>query len=647
MKPEVSLIPQFKTCQFVLDAAGLILQADPDAADRIGYPHRDICGRAFRDVLVGINAGWADLVPADWANSPEPTFLPWIEGDKAAPTGLCLHHMTRGELVYATLTPSLAPFRELQKSSLMDFPAHPEGMAQMALRLITAESRLENYMHHFPGVFFGQRPDLSFSFIGPGFQEKFGQPSQSLLRSGAAFLGLLFDKDCDFFLQELEKNSKEKKTFNLTYRVKHPIDGTFVYLLDVRTPLFSPTGLLLGYEGVWLDITRQSIAEARLTSSAWKESLATITSGLVHDFSNIMAGIYSLSELYYDTMDPNNSMYAGMGQIKKSSMQAQKLVRRIIDLNRDLAGQRNYHNIETLIKDQMDLVRIVFPKSTKIETTFTEEDLPVYLDDVAFRQMLLNLCINSRDAMNKTGEISISVRHVRPGDVVLEKAHVGTLCVEREGVEIHFSDTGSGIDEKHLTKIFDPFFTTKEATKGSGFGLYNARLFVENNKGRIGVHSVKGQGTTFFIYLPLADFTEMAEAEEPQTPAKTSDHRRPSFLVYAAQDPENFDLVQQLREQEWEVITFDQLTHVKKYLQTAEMLPHIVLALDVGQDASVEPLLDHIHRDYSGMKIVLRELSRPLDQLPSLTRNKVDLLLDESTMDREVVKQLGQLISKL
>ena len=115
----------------------------------------------------------------------------------------------------------------------------------------------------------------------------------------------------------MNTNSKKPETFSFTYRIKIPTTDQIIYLLDVRTPIITPTNKLLGYDGVFVDITRQSIAEHRLSSSVWREGLATLTNGLVHDFSNLMAGIYSISELYHGMMEKDDPMIKGMGQIKK------------------------------------------------------------------------------------------------------------------------------------------------------------------------------------------------------------------------------------------------------------------------------------------------------------------------------------------
>ena len=155
----------------------------------------------------------------------------------------------------------------------------PDGISKMYLRLQRAESRLESYMRHFPGVFFTQRTDLSFDYISPSFEKLLEFPIQRLLKSGSQFLSLIYEKDRDFFVRELRKHASNRSSFTLQYRVRRPKDGSVAYLTDVRSPVYSESGILLGYEGVWLDTTRQIIAERKLTSSAWKESLAMLYAG--------------------------------------------------------------------------------------------------------------------------------------------------------------------------------------------------------------------------------------------------------------------------------------------------------------------------------------------------------------------------------
>jgi nitrogen-specific signal transduction histidine kinase len=124
--------------------------------------------------------------------------------------------------------------------------------------------------------------------------------------------------------------------------------------------------LVLGYEGVWLDVTRQTIAEKRLSSAAWKETLAVLTMGLAHDFSNVMAGIHSISESFLAQIDAQNPFHEGMSLIRQNSLQASQLVQRIINLHHGKTGERNYHDLNEIVGGLVELGRKIIPRRIEI-----------------------------------------------------------------------------------------------------------------------------------------------------------------------------------------------------------------------------------------------------------------------------------------
>ena len=315
----------------------------------------------------------------------------------------------------------------------------PRALANTLIRLQKAESRLSDYVSNFPGIFFTQRTDMTFSYLSRGIRRMFPNEHREFSRNGGLFLNKIFEKDREHFLNALNSNSKSPETFSFSYRVQLPPTGQIVYLLDVRTPIITATQKLLGYDGVLIDITRQAIAEHRLSNSVWREGLATLTNGLVHDFSNLMAGIFSISELYHGMMEKDDPMANGMGQIKKSAMQAQKLVRRIIDLHREKPAARAIHDLRLLLKDQMDLVEIIIPRSAKLQTDFGTESLPAFLEETGFRQVILNLAINARDAIERNGKIKIRLRKVKKGEDIMVGCRKPRKA-PNHGAEISLSD---------------------------------------------------------------------------------------------------------------------------------------------------------------------------------------------------------------
>ena len=191
-------------------------------------------------------------------------------------------------------------------------------IASTMIRLQKAENRLDSYLNNFPGIFFSQRLDLSFSYLSDGIRKLYPEDYKSLNLNGSIYLDKIVEQDREYFRSEISRNSKSTSTFTIKYRLRLDQSMQIIYVMDIRTPIKTSKGKLLGFDGVLLDVTRQAIAEHRLSNSVWREGLTTLTNGLVHDFSNLMAGIFSISELYHGMMEKDDPMKNGIGQIKKA-----------------------------------------------------------------------------------------------------------------------------------------------------------------------------------------------------------------------------------------------------------------------------------------------------------------------------------------
>ncbi len=496
-------IPNFENTQIALDQQGRILTSCDSFADWIGHSAQDLIGKGFLEVVSSLDQSWKMHLKEDFFRESFETFLPLSSSDPQSSIGLYLVFCRYSHVGVLSISSALAPHESLKKAFLGDLMKDPRALANTLIRLQKAESRLSDYVSNFPGIFFTQRPDLTFSYLSRGIQRLFPLDFQEMYRHGGLFIEKILEQDRAHFLRELKSHEKINDTFSFSYRIKVPPTDRILYLLDIRTPIITGTNKTLGFDGVFIDITRQAIAEHRLSNSVWREGLATLTNGLVHDFSNLMSGIYSISELYCGMMNSDDPMANGMGQIKKSALQAQKLVRRIIDLHRDKPANRSLHDLKVLLGDQMDLVGILIPPSATIKTSFSKEPLYAFIEETGFRQVILNLVINARDVISKKGTIKISLKKVLKGQKLCKGQKGESRKAPSDGAEISISDDGCGIPEDIRQKIFEPFFTTKSSHSGSGFGLYNCKLFVEDHKGLIGFHSVLDKGTTFFFFLPL------------------------------------------------------------------------------------------------------------------------------------------------
>ena len=403
----------------------------------------------------------------------------------------------------------------------------------------------------------------------------------------------------------------------------------------------SSTGLVLGYEGVWLDITRQKIAEYHLTTRAWKENISTLTGGLLNDFGNAMTGIFSLSELYHNTLPEEHPLRDGLGLIRQNAAQAQQMVQKIIELNRESTGDRTYVNLGRVIRDSLDVVRLVLPRGTHVTGPAAEGDWPVYLDESAFRQVLVNLAMNSRDALQGLGEIRVMLRRLAAGDLPLVDT-VPPLSSSREpAIELVFADNGRGINPAHLSRVFDPFFSTKDSTRGAGLGLYNAKLFADSHGGQIAVRSSVGRGTEIVLVLPIADLTPNSSASSKEFDPTA---RRIRAVVLDPDSTEDTPLAEALRRHDWHVYCVSTPEHVRRVLREEGVLLDLLILRHQLPEAQLRMLVAEMRRDHPGLPIALCLTGTNYATSPAALRTQVDLVLPAGIADRDAVESLASLL---
>ncbi|MSU61621.1 MAG: hypothetical protein EXS31_04350 [Pedosphaera sp.] len=209
-------------------------------------------------------------------------------------------------------------------------------------RMLHAENQLATLMRRSPGVVFSQRTDFTFRAANDHLEELTGIPNPEWQRHGELFWRLVHDSDVEFLRQQIRASALTEQPVTSTYRIRHAQTGRIAYILEQRQATLSPDGTLLGYEGVWVDVTRQTLAERRLFASAWKETLAVLTLGMAHDFGNMLAGIHALSESFLAQVQPDHPFYEGLGLIKKNALQTSQLVNRMVNLHQGQPGERGY-----------------------------------------------------------------------------------------------------------------------------------------------------------------------------------------------------------------------------------------------------------------------------------------------------------------
>ncbi|HEX4266144.1 MAG TPA: ATP-binding protein [Verrucomicrobiae bacterium] len=492
----------------VLNPEGNIVSVNDSLARWFEATPGELSGQSLARLLGQRDAGWETVFRDFLAQTATFDRLELPGSDNSVGKRLGAEICRQGAVQFVRLQSVLPPARELEEL----FPEPHWGrlaVNQAFQRVIRAEAQLENLSHHWPGIIFSQRPDFSFAFVSPKIEELTGISAQEWRRNSNHFWQVVHDADADPLMARLRNGARSPADMTGTFRIRHVQTGRVTYLWEHRQPVCSSNGLLLGYEGIWLDITRQTIAERRLLNMSWKENLGTLTIGLAHDFCNIMTGIIALSETYEASLEENSSLREGLSMIRTTAMQAGQLSMRLRQLHQGSPGEKNYHDLNEIVVTLVDVLQKVLPRRVRIQTELEKNQLPIYADAFELRQVIVNLAMNAVDAMPSGGNLVFRTSfHQEPPDAPTVQGalpKVPTVCLS-------VADTGMGIPQRMLNSIFDPFFTTKPLGKGSGLGLYNTRLFAEKHSAAISVESKERAGTTFHLWFRTANFTE-AEAE--------------------------------------------------------------------------------------------------------------------------------------
>jgi PAS domain S-box-containing protein len=271
--------------------------------------------------------------------------------------------------------------------------------------------------------------------------------------------------------------------------------------------------------------------EQQLRQAQKMEAIGHLTGGIAHDFNNILTSIVGYIGLAADrdAVSADAKLEQYLLQARQSCWRARDLIQQMLTFSRGQKGERRPVALNALVKEGLELVRAVIPRSVELDVELA--DVPVVdADPLQIEQVFLNLCINARDAMADEGRIAVTVRE-RPD--AEESCASCRKAVSGRYVELVVRDNGCGLAPEVLERIFEPFFSTKDVGKGSGMGLAVVHGIVHDHGGHVVVASEPGRGTTFRVLLPVA--VDAAVPDEatlpPQVPAKRAALRGRVLLV--------------------------------------------------------------------------------------------------------------------
>ncbi|MBF0203743.1 MAG: response regulator [Desulfamplus sp.] len=248
------------------------------------------------------------------------------------------------------------------------------------------------------------------------------------------------------------------------------------------------------------DVTQRVLIEKRLQETQRLESIGRLAGGVAHDFNNMLMVIIGYSEISLDSLNTSDPLYENLTEIMNAAKRSADLTRQLLAFARKQSIVPKVLDINETVEEMLKMLVKLIGENINLNWKPSSDSLwHVKVDPSQIDQILANLCVNARDAIDGVGNVLIATGNVTCDNVYCSN-HV--YAIEGDYVLLTVSDDGGGIEKEILANIFEPFFTTKEFGQGTGLGLATVYGIVKQNNGFINVHSELGKGTTFKIYLP-------------------------------------------------------------------------------------------------------------------------------------------------
>ena len=417
---------------------------------------------------------------------------------------------------------------------------------------------------------------------------------------------IIHPEDLDAVSASNQSLRASKTSQALFYRIMMK-NGSIRWLEDRRTSVFSPDGIFTGIDGILFDVTERIIAqkehlelESNLRRTQRLETIGTLAGGIAHDFNNILTPIPGYAEM--GVLSPTNDEFQQeyFSEIIKAAERAKNLVAQILTFSMAQESTPDIVSVQEIVDEALKLLRPSIPSTITIEKQLDNSCRNILADPSQIHQVIVNLCINAFQAMEKSGGLLT----IKLEEIILDTdqhKRLPTLHAECY-VKLSISDTGTGMDESTIERIFEPFFTTKSVNKGTGLGLSVVHGIITSFEGEVTVDSQSEKGTTFNIYLPVIN----EEAVKAPISAGESCTKGYGSILFVDDEPTVLKMMtMMITKLGFKIEAMcSPLQALERFRQNPEHFDLIITDLTMPEMTGIE-LVDEIHKTSPHLPVIL------------------------------------------
>ncbi len=460
---------------------GCVVDANPFMTELTGYPRDHFLGRRLWEIgpladVAASKASFAELQAKDYVRYEELP-LKTRDGRKVDVEFISNVYLVNGKKVI--------------QCNVRDITVRKRAEDELRLRERAIEAVSQGII-----ITDASGPDNLITYASPGFTILTGYEIKEVLGRNCRFLqGPGTDPASIALLRDAVRDGRSCAVELLNFRKDRSSFWNHVAISPVR----DGDGRVTNFVGVQTDVTARRQLESQFLQAQKMEAVGRLAGGVAHDFNNILSVILSYAEMIGGELKPDEPLRADVEEIRTAALRAAELTRQLLAFSRQQVLETKVLSLNQILTGLERMLGRLLGADIEV-TMLPAVDLGnIKADPGQIQQIIMNLCVNARDAMPQGGKLTIETANIQ-----LDEEYVRIHHDVRAGsyVVMAVSDTGVGMDKETLARIFEPFFTTKEKGKGTGLGLATVFGIVKHSGGHIFVYSEPGKGTAFKIYFP-------------------------------------------------------------------------------------------------------------------------------------------------